>query len=255
MFDLSTAAAAGPDAWRFAALALAAAGIGFSKAGFPGVSMLHVVVFALAFGTKASTGILLPLLIVGDLCAITGFGRRGRLDHIRRLLPPALIGIGLGALALRFVPTEPFRYIVAGMILTLAAVQAYRMRHPSFAAEAVRHPAFAWTLGIAAGTTTMMANAAGPIAALYLLAVSLPKYELIGTSAWLFLSLNLIKVPVSTSLGLMNASTLFIDLQLMAFVPIGLVAGRWVVQRISQRTFDVLLLAFTAVMAVRLAVG
>ena len=51
-----------------AMLVVAALGIGFPKA-VSRVSMLHVVIFAHVFGAKASTGIVLPMLIVGDILA------------------------------------------------------------------------------------------------------------------------------------------------------------------------------------------
>jgi H+/Cl- antiporter ClcA len=56
--------------YEWSLLIAAAAGIGLSKSGFAGVSMLHVIAFAFVFGAKASTGILLPLLVIGDCCAI-----------------------------------------------------------------------------------------------------------------------------------------------------------------------------------------
>ncbi len=57
-------------------LVLGATGIGFSKAGFPGISMLHVIVYAIVFEPLASTGVLLPMLVFGDVCAIVLFGQQ-----------------------------------------------------------------------------------------------------------------------------------------------------------------------------------
>ena len=243
-------------------------GIGFSKAGFPGVSMLHVVVFALCFGAKESTGILLPMLVIGDVCAIASFGRRAVWSQIFRLLPPTLIGILSGwAMMDRLDPTA-FRWIVGTIILTLAAAQAYRMFGRPVADQSDRRVdasslrsfpigaiLLAGGLGFLAGMTTMLANAAGPVIAMYLLVVRMPKFELIGTAAWLFLVLNLIKLPLSFQLGLIDAATLRTGAMLSPMIPVGLLAGRWLVHRISQRVFNAVLLAFTAVMAVRLMVG
>jgi uncharacterized membrane protein YfcA len=78
-------------------LAIAAAmGIGFSKSGFAGVSLFHVIAFAYLLGPRVSTGALLPMLIVGDVCAVLYFRQHARWDYVRRILPPALIGIVLG---------------------------------------------------------------------------------------------------------------------------------------------------------------
>ena len=94
--------------------------------------------------------------------------------------------------------------------------------------------------------------AAGPIMALFLIAVSLPKFELVGTSAWFFFVINCIKVPFSVKLGLIHPGTLLFNATLIPFIAAGLFSGRWCVTRIHQRLFDALLLVFAAVAALRL---
>lgn len=59
-------------------------------------------------------------------------------------------------------------------------------------------------MGTLSGITTMLANAAGPLVSLYLLAISLPKPQLIATSAWFFLIINASKIPFSMQLGLID---------------------------------------------------
>jgi uncharacterized membrane protein YfcA len=110
-------------------------------------------------------------------------------------------------------------------------------------------------MGVLGGVTTMLANAAGPVIALYLLSVSLPKLRLVATGAWFFFVLNIGKLPFSASLGLIDRDSLLIDLVLAPCVVAGLVFGLLVVRRLPQKLFDTLLLAFTAVAAVRLMVG
>ena len=63
----------------------------------------------------------------------------------------------------------------------------------------------------------MVANAAGPIMIMYLLAMRLPKLVFMGTSAWYFFVLNLFKVPFSYSLGLINFNSLQVSLVLAPF--------------------------------------
>ena len=101
----------------------------------------------------------------------------------------------------------------------------------------------------------MLANAAGPVVALYLLAVSLPKWELVGTSAWFFLALNVSKLPFSYGLGLIDWSSLQINLLFAPGILLGMLVGKWLSHRVPQRAFDSLLLAFTASAALRLLLG
>jgi hypothetical protein len=107
-------------------------------------------------------------------------------------------------------------------------------------------------MGLLAGGTTMLINGAGPIMALYFLAIALPKLELVGTSAWFFLIVNVLKVPFSATLGLIHPETLRLNALLVPAIAAGLFAGRWLVRRIPQRLFDGLLLAFAAIAALRL---
>ena len=66
-------------------------------------------------------------------------------------------------------------------------------------------------IGLTAGFTTMVSNAAGPIMIVYLLAMRLPKREFVGTGAWYYFLLNLVKVPFSVNLGLITGATLLLN--------------------------------------------
>jgi len=74
---------------------------------------------------------------------------------------------------------------------------------------------FAAMIGMTAGVTTMLANAAGPVMTAYLLAMRLPKHEFIGTGAWYFLMINCLKVPFSMNLGFINPMSLKINLAML----------------------------------------
>lgn len=218
--------------------------------------MLHVVLFAFVFGAIESTGVLLPMLVVGDLCAIRFFGRKANWTQVRRLLPPTLTGIGIGFALMNQLGDRDrvFQFLIGSIILSLSLVQAFRLIRPK-ALETVPHQFwFAALLGLLAGVTTMLANAAGPVIALYLLAVALPKWELIGTSAWLFLVLNVMKLPLSFGLDLISTSTLIVGGMLAPIIPLGILLGRFLVTRVPQFWFNVILLAFTVFAAIRLII-
>lgn len=233
-------------------LIVAAAGIGVSKSGLAGVGMLHVIIFASVFGAKVSTGVLLPMLVIGDCCAIWFFGKKVQWPQVRRLLPPALIGVALGTVLMGRLDEAVFKPLVGAIILVLTILQVLRVWRPHLLEQIPHATWFAWTLGLLAGVTTMLANAAGPIVALYLLAVALPKWELVGTSAWFFLVLNIWKLPFSYGLGLIDMQSLAINVAFSPAILLGMLAGRWLVHRVPQRLFDSFLLAFTGLAALRL---
>jgi uncharacterized membrane protein YfcA len=239
-----------PTQWILAVLA--AAGVGLSKAGLAGVGLFHVVIFAFLFGARDSTGVVLPMLLVGDVYAVSVFRQHARWDYIRRMLPPVCLGVVIGALSMRRLNDNAFKPVVGWIILALAIMQVVRWQRPDWFGRVPHSPWFAWTIGLFAGVTTMLANAAGPIIALYSLSIGLPKFEFVGTSAWLFLIVNLFKVPFSVELGLIHRDTLWLNLVLLPAILIGLAGGRWLTARIPQRMFDRFLLVFAAAAALRL---
>jgi uncharacterized membrane protein YfcA len=227
-------------------------GMGISKAGFPGMSLVHVVVFAFIFGARTSTGIILPMLIAADVVAVRSFRQHAQWNYIRRMLPATIVGILVGFALMGRLDESLFSPLIGAIVLLLVVMQVVRMARPGLFGAVPHSHVFAWTMGLLAGVTTMMANAAGPIFVLYALAVGLPKYELVGTGAWFFMIVNLSKVPLSAGLGLIGPNTLTLNLVLLPAVFSGIAIGRWMTRRVPQRLFDGLLLTFAAVAALRL---
>ena len=229
--------------------------VGMSKSGLAGVGLVQVLAFAVVFGARQSTGVLLPLLVVGDCCAVWLVGRDVVWSYVVKLMPPALVGVALGWLLLGRLDESVFKPFIGGLVLALCGGQLLRMWRGDLFASVPHSRSFAWCTGMVSGIATMLANAAGPIVALYLLAVALPKQRLVATAAWFFLILNVTKIPLSASLGLISLESLAIDALLAPCVLAGLVAGLAIVKRIPQKLFDTLLLLFTGVAALRLMLG
>lgn len=231
---------------------IASVGVGISKAGFNGFSLLHVLIFAWLFGARGSTGIVLPLLIFADITAVRTFHQHAQWRYIRRMLPPACVGVALGAVLMSHISDAAYKPVIGWIILALATLHVVRSVKPDWFGDAPHSRVFAWVIGLVAGTTTMMANAAGPVFSIYALAVGLPKFELVGTSAWLFFILNVFKVPFSYALGLIQGTTLLLNVALLPAIALGLLVGRWLTQRIPQKLFNDLILGFAALAALRL---
>jgi len=170
------------DLFGWVVVAVCAVMVGTTKTGMPGLGILIVPLMALVLPTRQSTGILLGILILADLFAITYHRRNARWGHVLRLLPAAFAGIVAGYVP---IPTQWW---------------------------------FAVALGFMAGVTTMMANAAGPVMIIYLLAMRLPKVEFVGTGAWFFFVVNWLKVPFSANLNLMTAESVKLNLMMLPFI-------------------------------------
>jgi uncharacterized membrane protein YfcA len=153
---------------------------------------------------------------------------------------------------MRSLSESVYKPLIGMTILILTILQIARMLRPHWFGTVPHARWFAVTIGLIAGGATMLANAAGPIIAIYCVAVALPKFELVGTTAWFFFIINAFKVPFSISLGLIRGSTLALNAILSPAVVAGIFIGRWLTAHIPQRLFDSLLLAFAAGAALRL---
>lgn len=238
--------------WAWLVAVTGAVCAGLSKGGFSGLGLIAVILYASIFGARDSTGIVLPLLIIGDIGAVSIFRQHARWDHIRRTLPLTAAGVVVGTLIMMHLDNASFRPLLGGVILVLTLLQLIRLRWPDLYGAVPHTRPVAWSLGFIAGITTMVANAAGPLVALYYVALGLPKMEVVGTLAWFFLIINLFKMPFSAWVGVIHGSSLVLDAILLPAVILGLLSGRWLLAHISQRVFDSVLLAFAALAALRL---
>ncbi len=212
--------------------------VGFSKAGVPALGTLMAPLFAHVLPARASTGALLPLLIVGDTFVVLYYHRHAVWSHLLRLLPWALAGIVLGYFVMGRINDRQLRPILGALVIVMLGISLWRDLTRDKDAPIPTQWWFAAVAGLIAGTTTMIANAAGPIMMIYLLAMRLPKNEFLGTTAWYFFILNVVKVPFSISLGLITGASLLLNAILAPVVIGGAVLGVLVARRLPEQAFN-----------------
>ena len=258
------------DTWQWAIAAFAAYLVGLSKTGIPGLGVLSVALFASVLPARESTGIVLVVLIAADIVSVIAYRSEVSWPHLWRILPYAVVGIVIGWLIMGRIDSVTTQRLIGGILSLIVLIQVIRKWQgrralatgtvqatvePPVEPLAIKssiHPIFAPLAGISAGITTMIANAAGPIMVLYLLAMGLPKMVFMGTSAWYFFILNVIKVPFSVNLGLINFGSLRQSFYLAPFAMAGAITGRLIIRYIDQRIFEWLALVLALVAGVRL---
>ncbi|MDN5687205.1 MAG: TSUP family transporter [Brachybacterium sp.] len=99
--------------------------------------------------------------------------------------------------------------------------------------------------GALGGFTTMVANAGGPVMSMYFYAMRMPVLTFLGTSAWFFAIVNVVKLPFSAGLGLITRDTLVMDLMMVPLVLLGAYCGTKIARRIPQRVFESAVLVLT----------
>jgi uncharacterized protein len=218
--------------------------IGLAKAGLKGIDMLNVTLMALVFGGKASTGIVLPLLCVADIAAVWYYNRHAQWKHFWKLVPWMAAGILIGVYTGKELNETVFRKIMAIIIVvTVIIMVVMEFRKTD---KLPGHPVLVAGTGLVAGITTMLGNLAGAFSTIYFLAMRLPKNDFIGTAAWVFLVMNLFKLPFQV-LYWKNITTdsLTIDLLLLPALVIGFWAGLLIVKRIKEDGYRKVVIALT----------
>lgn len=229
--------------------------IGLSKTGMPGAGVLAVPLFALVMPARVSTGVILPMLIAGDVFAVFFYRRHADWLHLAMLMPWAFVGIVAGYFALGFMTDELMRPLIGIVILVMLAMNHWRSLKREAGADEELPKAthsFAASMGITGGAVTMMANAAGPVISLYMLAMRLPKNVFVGTGAWYFLIMNCVKVPFSANLGLINRESVMLNLVLLPAIVIGALCGVYLLKRLPDGYFNKAVVILAALAALKL---
>src|SRR5687768_8083377 len=223
--------------------------LGLAKAGLRGIDMLNVTLMALVFGGKASTGIVLPLLCVADIAAVLYYHRHAQWKHFWKLVPWMAAGILIGVFAGKDLNEAVFRKLMAVIIILTVIVMLVMEVIKS--EKVPSHPIFAASTGVMAGITTMLGNLAGAFSNLYFLAMRLPKNAFIGTASWLFLVMNLFKLPFQVLYWKnITATSLQTDLLLLPALALGFLSGLKIVKRIKDEHYRKVVIVLTLIGAI-----
>ena len=261
-------------------LMVVAALCGIAKTALPGAATVAVALCTAVLPAKESTGAILLMLITGDLLAVWSYRRDADFRMLRRLVPAVLTGVGAGALFLHLASNDSTRRLIGVILLLLVAITLTQRRSTSrrapdgaSAAQAPSPPAptletqeATTTLatsttsgrlarlvyGSLAGFTTMVANAGGPVTSMYFLACRYPVKAFLGTTAWFFFLVNLVKLPFSISAGLVNTTTMSLTAICAPIVIVSALAGRRLAERMDQRVFEPVIVALTIISALPL---
>ena len=227
--------------------------VGMSKAGVPGVSMIVVPTLAFIFGGKQSTGVLLPMLMMADVLAVTYYRRHAQWAYLIKILPWAFTGIGLALWVGKIVNDEQFKDLIAILVFACIGLMIWRDRRKE---KIIPHQWwFAASMGILGGFATMIGNVAGPIFAIYLLAMHLPKNNFIGTSAWFFLIVNFFKFPLHIFIWkTINWHSISLDLITLPAIVMGAFLGIRLVKIVPEHIYRSAVIIITTISAILLLV-
>jgi uncharacterized protein len=239
--------------------ALAAVIVGLSKTALPGAALVATPIFALIVTGRAIPGTTLPVLLAADLFAVSWYRRHTRWDMLRPLMASTAVGFAAGVAFFAVVgsATRPIEVVIGVIILSMSAIQTWRMIRRQHAKAPTAFAAAVY--GTGGGFTTFVANAAGPVMNTYLVRLGLRKVEMVGTSAWFYFAVNVAKVPVYLALGkwshggrFFTAEGLAFDAAVLPAMIVGVYGGKAMLHKLPERAFLIGVLVLSAAGAIKL---
>lgn len=230
--------------FQWLSIILGASIIGISKAGVKGIDMLNITLMAIVFGSKASTGVVLPLLCVADILAVIYYKRNVQWNHFWRLIPPMIIGMLLAMWFGKDINEGLFKNLMIAIILSTIILMLYTEFKKNLKFPNSLY--FSTFMGLVAGVTTMLGNLAGAFSNIYFLSLKLTKKEFIGTAAWVFLVINILKMPMQIFVWKnIDLETIKLDILLLPALLIGFYTGLKIVSKINEILFRRLIITLT----------
>ncbi len=228
--------------------------VGFSKTGIGGLTILAIPILASVFGGKSSTGIMLPMLLVGDLFAVWYYRKSVEWKKVFLPLPWALLGVILGVVVGNYINDRTFLTLIGIIILICLGILVYT----EIKGKNIEVPGGTWfyiLVGVLSGFASMIGNAAGPIFGIYLLALGFKKNSFMGTNAWFFFIINLIKLPLQIfvwhNISMRSMTRTAVVLPLIA---IGAILGYFTLKKINEQIFRYIIITMTVLAALKLFV-
>ncbi|MCP1167626.1 sulfite exporter TauE/SafE family protein [Limimaricola litoreus] len=240
------------DPWALLAGCVAVVLVGLSKGGLGGaLALLGVPIMALAIPPVQAAGILLPILLVMDAISLWAWRGQYHAATLKRMLPGAAIGIGIGWLTAALVSDAMVRLIVGVVALAFSArwLLSGQTRR---AAPRPQNAARASVWATLAGYTSFVAHAGGPPFQVYAMPLRLDPKLYTGTSVIFFAVVNVIKVIPYAALGQFDATNLFAAAALLPLAVVATLSGAFVVRRMRAEVFYPVMYVMVVLVGLRL---
>jgi len=224
--------------------------IGLSKSGLgAGLGLIVVPIVAVTLdytplGSKAALGLLLPLLILGDVISLTQYRKIFDFSKVRSLVIPTAVGVGIGSLLLYSIHNTGNDKLIAALLrleiglesIFLVSLHWWR-QYKGMQQSLMPEPRRSWITGIFIGVSTTLAHAAGPIMTAFLLPLKLERRVFVGTVAVFFFFVNSSKLPAYYLAGQFDSVPYALVLKLAPLVVLGALCGFWLIKRLTDQSF------------------
>ncbi|GAB3483282.1 sulfite exporter TauE/SafE family protein [Marinomonas epiphytica] len=222
---------------------------GFSKFSIGGMGLLVLPLLMVVFPGPEVLSILIPINIIIDILAIISYRKGIHWQTLAKVLPLSLAGVFAGTFLLASIDASAFNTILGIIIVGMLVLGIWLDFHDT---RFMKNKTTGGVLGAFAGFISMISNAAGPLFSLYLMAQNLPKRDYIATRVWCIFFINLAKLPLFYSIGLLSSQSLGYSFQALPGLLVGCLIGYWTVNKLKFSQVKWLIRVMTTIAAVRL---
>ncbi|HOW73073.1 MAG TPA: sulfite exporter TauE/SafE family protein [Phycisphaerae bacterium] len=219
---------------------------GADKGGFAAVGSLAFPMLLFVLPARFALGMWAPILVLLDVFTLRHYPKEWRIQPLITIAPWVLAGLVAGWFLLDRLDARLLKLIVG--VLSVAFVVLDPIRALLVRREAKETPGdlqHGWRpgwlaaspFGLAAGISTMVAHAAGPVTTIYFLLQHMDKRVFVGTAARFYFVFNTVKIPFLVQNHVITADTLIKSLWLVPFAPLTVWLGAALNKRLPATAF------------------
>jgi uncharacterized membrane protein YfcA len=197
----------------------------------------------------AITILIIPNIVMDVAQIFRGGFPSAILRRFKGLLVLTVLGVFLGTKVLVMLPLWTLNLSLGVMVLVFVASNFFRFE-PEIRPRQERMASP--IVGLAGGFLNGMTNAAGPVLAIYLYSLKLPKTEFVRSIATIFMITKISQLAAVSTWNLFTFATLRLSAAVTAFVLLGFYFGLKTQERVNQRTFTRGLLVILFVIGIML---
>jgi uncharacterized membrane protein YfcA len=238
--------------------------VAIAKSGFGGsMGALSAPLLLTLLPAKTALAILLPLYLVCDVWAILIWRRFAVRRFLIIMVIAAAVGQYLGYLLFAYIDDGTLKAVIGLVALFTAARYFWRIVKPVFDGRAAARRrllrkrfiqrAVFWS-GLSGFSSFVSLTGGIPVQVL-MLPLRLHRFFLIGTLAYYFFFINLLKLPFFFDLEMLTPQTLFVSVCLLPLIPLGVVAGKWMATKLSDEWFYHISYVALGLLGLRLVIG
>ena len=162
-------------------LMIAAVCVGLDKGGLKPLTIVAIYLLTTSIGARMTLAVVAPIMFAGEIFPAYYYRSFADTGLIKKIMPWILLGIFIGSCIGASIDEELFTLLIGIILLTMAFIILIRELH-LLPMTSHAHPIFTAGLGVSAGFSTVIGNAAGGITSIYFLLNKSEKKTFVGLS-------------------------------------------------------------------------